>query len=142
MILVAWIAILATGLFTGGSLFCTLVEHPARLDAGSEVALRQWLPSYKRATRLQASLALVGAVAALLDGVFGTGGGTSIVSGLLLASVIPFTLLVVFPVNRQLEEPHRLGSDPGTLTLLQSWGRLQAMRTALALAAFLLQVMG
>ena len=71
---------------------------------------------------MQATLAVVGAAAALLDGVFGTGGGVSIVSGLCSPSVIPFTLLVVFPINRQLEEPHRLGSDPGTLTLLQDLG--------------------
>jgi len=138
MTIIAWIALVATGLFAGAALYVSLVEHPARLAAGGETALAQWRPSYKRATRMQATLAVVGAAAALLDGVFGTGGGISIVSGLLLASVIPFTLLVVFPVNRQLEEPRRLGSDPGTLTLLQDWGRLHWARTGLGLAAFLL----
>ena len=131
-------ALVATGLFAGAALFVALVEHPARLDAGTETALGQWRPSYKRATRLQATLAVAGAAAALLDGMFGAGGGVSILAGLLLAAVVPFTLLVIYPTNRQLEEPHRLASDPETLTLLIAWGRLHWVRVALGLAAFLL----
>jgi Anthrone oxygenase len=138
MTIIAWIALVATGLFAGAALYVSLVEHPARLDAGAEAALAQWRPSYKRATRMQATLAGLGAAAALLDGVFGAGGGASILAGLLLAAVVPFTLLVIYPANRKLEEPHRLASDPETLTLLQGWGRLHWVRVALGLAAFLL----
>lgn len=138
MTFIAWLALAATGLFGGAALYVALVEHPARLDAGSEAALAQWRPSYRRGKRMQAALAVVGAAAALLDGVFGAGGGLSIVAGLLLAGAVPFTMLVIYPTNRKLEEPHRLGSDPETLTLLQSWGRLHWVRVALGLGAFLL----
>jgi len=138
MTIIAWVALVATALFAGAALYVALVEHPARLDAGAETALAQWRPSYRRGKRMQASLAVVGAAAALLDGVFGSGDGLSILAGLLLAAAIPFTLLVIYPTNRKLEESSRLGSDPETLTLLQTWGRLHWVRVALGLAAFLL----
>lgn len=142
MTVIAWIAMLATGLFAGAALFVSLVEHPARLAAGAEAALKQWRPSYKRATRMQAPLAVAGSLASLVLGTFGHGGASAILSGLLLIAVVPFTLLVIFPTNRELEAPHRLPSDPQTLALLERWGRLHAVRTGLGLAAFLLLILG
>src|SRR5262249_46136660 len=52
------------GIFCGASLYVNLVEHPARMSCGTELAVREFAPSYQRATVLQASLAL----AALLFG--------------------------------------------------------------------------
>lgn len=142
MTVIAWIALLATGLFAGAALFVSLVEHPARLAAGPDVALRQWRPSYKRATRMQAPLAVAGSLCSLVLGAFDEGGAPAILSGLFLIAVVPFSLLAIFPTNRQLEEPHRLPSDPSTLELLERWGRLHAVRTGLGLAAFLLLLLG
>ena len=138
MTVIAWIALVATGLFAGAALYVALVEHPARLDAGADAALAQWRHSYKRAKRVQAALAVIGAAAALIDGIFDSGDRLSILAALLLAAVVPFTMLVIYPTNRKLEEPHRLASDPETLTLLQAWGRLHWVRVLLGLAAFLL----
>src|SRR5262249_49705162 len=77
------VATLATGLFTGAALFVSVVEHPARLTCGPAVAIREFRPSYRRASVLQASLALIGALAAL--GRFAVGGRAGwLVGGLLL----------------------------------------------------------
>src|SRR5882672_7166549 len=35
-------ATLATALFTGAAVYITLVEHPARLQCASEIAVAQW----------------------------------------------------------------------------------------------------
>ena len=56
-------AVLACTLFTGASIYINLVEHPARLSCGTEVAATQWAPSYKRATVMQVSLAVTAAIA-------------------------------------------------------------------------------
>ena len=57
--LVTLVAILARALFAGAAVYINLVEHPARPSCGTETAARQWAPSYKRATVMQASLAVL-----------------------------------------------------------------------------------
>jgi hypothetical protein len=58
--LIESIAVLACALF-----YITAVEHPARLSCGTAVAAAPWAPSYKRATIMQASLALIAGLSRL-----------------------------------------------------------------------------
>jgi hypothetical protein len=58
-------ATLCTALFAGASLYINVAEHPARMRGDMRAALVQWAVSYKRATWLQAPLAVVGLVAFL-----------------------------------------------------------------------------
>jgi hypothetical protein len=44
------VAVLACTLFAGAAIYINVVEHPARLSCGTEIAARQWAPSYRRAT--------------------------------------------------------------------------------------------
>jgi hypothetical protein len=58
--LAMWVFIVATvsaGLFSGAAIYINAVEHPARLSCGTELAVREFAPSYRRATAMQASLA-------------------------------------------------------------------------------------
>jgi uncharacterized membrane protein len=128
------IATLCTGLFAGAALYVNLVEHPARLETGTAPALRQWRPSYRRATVMQASLAVTGMLAAVAAWLQGRGAAV-LVAGLLLGSVVPFTLIVILPTNKQLSDPGLDESSP-VATLLSRWNRLHAVRTAAALVAF------
>ena len=128
------IALLCAALFAGASIYVTVVEHPARLGAGPDVALAQWRPSYKRAAVMQSLLAVVGLLAAVAA--FATGrGAPALVGGLFLISVAPWTLIVIMPTNRQLLDPARAGATPGTESLLVKWGRLHAVRTAVSLVS-------
>ena len=43
----------------GGAIDITFVEHPARVSCGTALALREFAPSYRRATIMQAALAIV-----------------------------------------------------------------------------------
>ena len=127
-------AVLACTLFAGASLYINLVEHPARLSCGTEVAATQWEPSYKRATVLQVSLALVATAAGVLRATQG-GGSVWLLAALLIFSVIPFTALFVLPTNKRLLDR---GIDKGsaeTRELLGRWGHLHAVRSGLSLAA-------
>jgi hypothetical protein len=58
--IVEFVAVLACGLFTGAAVYVSLVEHPARMECGVEIAATKFRPSYRRASVMQASLAALG----------------------------------------------------------------------------------
>ena len=133
------IATLASGLFTGAAIYINLVEHPARMQAGTQLALTEFAPSYHRATVTQVSLASVGFVSALrawrtsADARWLIGGG-------LLVAVIPFTAVAILPTNKQLLDPTTGRDLERAEQLLIRWGRLHAVRSLASLASFLLFV--
>jgi Anthrone oxygenase len=131
------LAILACSLFAGAAIYINLVEHPARLACGTELAARQWAPSYKRATAMQVPLAAVAALAGLAR--WAGGGGTRWLWGaIVIVSVIPFTLVAILPTNNKLLQPGRDNGSEETRQLLERWGRLHAVRSLLGLTATLI----
>ena len=132
--LIAGAAALLCTLFTGAAIYINLVEHPARLSCGTEAAARQWAPSYRRATIMQATLAVSAGVAGVATWFHGEGivwlGG-----GILILAVVPFTLLVIRPTNDRLLARGRDLASAETRQLLGRWGRLHAVRSGLGLAA-------
>jgi uncharacterized membrane protein len=129
------IATLCAGLFAGAAIYITLVEHPARVECGTELAVTEFGPSYRRATLMQASLAALGLVAALLAWLQGRGFHV-LIGGLLLGAVIPFTLLVILPTNKRLLDPGLDRRSTEAATLLDRWGRFHAVRSVLSGLAF------
>jgi len=128
-------ATLCTGLFAGAAIYVNLVEHPARLVTGTAAALKQWRPSYRRGTVMQASLAVAGFVSSV--GAWLQGRGSPVlIAGLLIGFVVPFTLIVIFPTNKQLSDPGLDVGSPKAAALLDAWNRLHAVRSAAALVAF------
>src|SRR5687768_5335448 len=67
------IATVCAGLFAGAAAYISFVEHPARLECGTELAAAEFGPSYRRAAVMQASLAAVGLLAAVAAWVRGRG---------------------------------------------------------------------
>jgi hypothetical protein len=92
------------GLFCGAALYVNFVEHPARMSCGPELALREFAPSYQRATILQASLA-IGGLALGLTAAWQLHDPWVAVGAVLLGTSVPLTLIVVFPTNKQLLDP-------------------------------------
>ena len=129
------LAILASGLFAGAAIYINLAEHPARMSLETRHAARQWALSYSRATRLQAPLAVIGFLFALIAW-WQLAEPTWLAAGLLLGAVVPFTLIVIMPTNRKLLEPTRDLDSTETRALLMHWNRLHAVRSVLGLAAF------
>src|ERR687893_3077785 len=130
------LATLSSGLFAGASVYINLVEHPARMQAGTHVALAEFAPSYHRATVTQVSLAGLGFLSALVtwrlrsDSRWLVGGG-------LLVSVVPFTALAILPTNKRLLDPQTVNDLELAEILLTRWGRLHAVSSALGLASLL-----
>ena len=133
------VAALCAGLFAGAAIYITLVEHPARLECGTAVAIAEFGPSYRRATVMQASLAAVGTLSALVA--WSQGEGLPVlIAALLLGSVIPFTLIVILPTNKQLLDPSLDRSSTRAALLLRRWGRLHLVRSVMSGAAFTLLI--
>ncbi len=131
------VAVLCTGLFAGAAIYITLVEHPARLECGTALAITQFRPSYRRAAVMQASLAGVGCLAGVAGWALGSGTPV-LVSGLLLGAAIPFTLIAILPTNKRLLDAALDRESPEAAALLARWGRLHVVRSALSGVAFLL----
>jgi hypothetical protein len=133
------LATLAAGLFTGAALYLTAVEHPARVSCGSVLAVTEFRPSYARGAVMQATLALLGALAAVVR--WGLGGQLGwLLGGLLLGAVVPFTLIVILPTTELLLDRSLDLDSPESAALLRRWGRLHAVRSAASLGAFLIFV--
>ena len=131
------VAAICAGLFAGAAIYINAVEHPARVSCGNDVALREFAPSYRRATVMQASLAVIGCLAGLWSA-WVLGDPWVGLGALLLGAVVPFTLIVILPTNKQLLEPSLNPSDTRTTELLARWGRLHAVRSVLSSIAFVL----
>jgi hypothetical protein len=129
-----FIAVLCCMLFAGAAIYISLVEHPARMGCDTKTAATVWAPSYKKATLMQAPLAvlsfLVGVGAWLLGG-----GVLWLIGAVLIGLVVPFTFIAVMPTNNQLLAPGRDLSSAETRSLLEKWGRLHGVRSLLSFLA-------
>jgi Anthrone oxygenase len=90
-----------------------------------------------RATLMQVPLAVIGCI---------TGSWSAWLSGdawlafgaILLIAVVPFTLVVILPTNRQLLDPRLDPRGERAAELLTRWGRPHAARSVLSSVAFVL----
>ena len=126
-----FVATASCALFAGAAVYVNLVEHPARMECGTELAATVFPVSYRKGTVMQASLALVGLAAALAAWLAGAGIWW-LVGGLLLGSVVPFTLIVIMPTNKRLVSPTLDKSSASTRELLARWNKLHAVRSVLS----------
>jgi hypothetical protein len=134
---VEFVAALAAALFAGAALYINVAEHASRMGLETRIAALQWAPSYKRATWLQAPLAILSLICGVAAWLLGGGGGW-LIAAVLVGAVVPFTFMVIMPTNRRLLAPDRDLSSLETRELLVRWGRLHAVRTVLSLASAML----
>jgi len=132
-----FVSTFSAGLFAGAAVYINLVEHPARVESGIELAIREFAPSYRRAAVLQGALAAFGFLSAIAAWFMGASFWW-LVGGSVLGLVIPFTLVVIFPTNKKLLDPSLDKSSELASVLLARWAKLHAVRSVLSLVAFLI----
>jgi hypothetical protein len=137
LITLKFIATFAAALFAGAALYIHVAEHPARMLLDTRHAAAQWAPSYRRATWMQAPLALVSLISGVAACLLGGGVGWAI-AALLMGAVVPFTLIGIMPTNKALLAPGRDLDEAETRRLLEHWAKLHFVRTALSVAATIL----
>jgi hypothetical protein len=128
------VGLVTAGLFTGGTLFGALVEHPARIRAGPRIALAVLGPSMRRATVVEMFGAALTLVACALATILG-GSVLWLIAGVTIGCVVPIVFLLVLPINRRLARVSE--TDPVEIEhLLRRYGRLHETRAALGLTGF------
>lgn len=138
------LALVTAAVFAGAALYINLVEQPARLGLDDRALLGEWKPAYGRGTAMQAPLAVLGMALGLWAwwraGHAGWGLGA-----LLMIANWPVTFLAIMPTNRRLMATDPAAAGPESRALVERWGALHAVRTALgfaAVAAFLWASLG
>ena len=129
------VATVGTGLFAGASTYVSLVQHPAWVESGAAHTVKGLRANFRRAAVLQGGLASVSLVAAAVAWLQGAGVGW-LVGGVLLGALIPFTLVIIDAVNRQLLDPRLDAGSSEATALLARWGQLHAIRTIVGVAVF------
>jgi len=134
--LVQNLALITAALFAGAAIYVTVAEQPARLELDDQALLAEWKPSYAYGKLMQASLALVSTVLGLLAAWF-TGKWAWVAGAALILAPWPWTILVIMPVNKALEATPPESANAQTRRLIEKWGGLHAVRSALGVAATL-----
>lgn len=119
--------------FAGACIYITFAEQPARLKLEANATLAQWARAYEKGFAMQASLAIVAGIFAILEW-WQTSQMIWLFGAAINLANWPYTLIVILPINRQLKAD--IGRENSTtLDLLRRWGALHAWHSALGIAA-------
>ena len=130
------LALVTAAIFAGAAIYINIAEQPARLQLDPGALLTQWKPSYARGLIMQSSLVIISGVLGLLV-YFGTWDWRWLLGAVLILANWPYTLGVVLPVNKRLETMLPGSANAETRGLVETWGKLHAVRSALGLGATL-----
>jgi len=133
------LALITAALFAGAAIYINVAEQPSRLQLDDRALLTEWKPAYKRGFAMQAPLAVIGFLFGALAA-WQTGNWWWLVGAIVLLTNWPFTIFGIMPTNNKL-----MAMDPGSVTaearrLIEHWGNLHAMRSALGVIATLISL--
>ena len=124
------LALAIAAVFTGAALYVNVAEQPARLALDDAARLSEWKVSYQRSFGIQGCVAFAGFVLGTLawrlsgDWRYALGGGVLIANW-------PYTVFWVMPTDRQLMSFDPATAGPRSHALIEKWGTLHMVRSAL-----------
>ena len=128
------LALIVAATFFGAAIYVNVAEQPARLRLDDRSALAEWKPAYKRGFAMQGPLAVVGCLLGLIAW-WQSGDWRWLAGAVLLIANWPYTLIGIMPTNNRLMTMRLEDAGPESRALMEDWGRLHAVRTALGALA-------
>ena len=132
--IVGQFALIVAAIFTGAAIYVNVAEQPARLTLDDRSALAEWKPAYKRGFAMQGPLAVLGFLLGLLTWLQ-TGDWRWLLGAAFLIANWPYTLIAIMPTNNRLMTMRLEDAGSESRALMEDWGRLHAVRTALGALA-------
>lgn len=132
--IVGLVALSLATLFAGAAIYILVAEQPARLALEDRSLLLQWQESYPRAARMQAGLAVLASLAGALA-FWRARSPLWLVGAALMLANLPFTLIVIAPVNDALLALGTEQAGAASRSLIERWGALHGVRAGLSVLA-------
>ena len=129
------LALFTASAFAGAALYVNIAEQPARLMLDDKALLAQWKPSYARlgdAGNSRDPLRNFRLGGSMADKRLALG-----CRAVLILANWPYTFIAVMPTNKKLEAIAAEAAGSAARTMIETWGRLHAVRTSLGIAATL-----
>lgn len=128
------LAVALAAFFAGAATYITVAEQPARLLLDQRGLLLEWQTSYLIGMKMQGSIA----IATGLAGIWAWWHARDwrwLIGAMLILANWPFTLIALGPINAELLALAPESAGDRSRALIEQWGTLHAVRSALGLLA-------
>jgi len=128
---------LSTGIFAGMNLGISCVVVPGILESNDPLPV--WKMVYKGASKIAVASLLTSATTATLCFVkngMGSGSAGFLATGILSFSIIPYTLLMMKPVNDHLFSLNPKEEPKNVKEIVRQWDKLHWVRTIVGILVF------
>ena len=134
--MIALLALVVAAFYSGAALYVNLVERLALLALDDHAALAGWKIALKRGALIQPPLVTIGFLLGLIAWIE-THSAAEMVGALLMLAGIPWTVVMVLPINKALAATAPEAAGERSRAQIERWYSLHSARTALGLLALI-----